>query len=216
MKKHVIWIALFATFLVSPGTARAQAALDDARRSMSEQHYDAAIATLQNYIASNPGSADAELLLAQSYHWKKDFPDAKQHYQRAAELDPHYRLEIIPLLDDLGDSAEIIRIAGPEVTSSTRLSPSILGALLTAYYRTGKLADEARIRDLLESTSYGDPSDRDYKNYVLAYCALLDGDMRKAKDRLGEIKDRAYLQYARTDDKFKVLYDDKEFQDLTK
>jgi len=216
MRKHVIWVALFATFLVLPRTLRADPVLDDAQRSISAQHYDAAIATMVNYLASNPGSADGELLLAQAYHWKKDFPSAKVHYRKAAALNPSYRLEIIPLLDDLGESEEIIRVAAPEVTSSNRLSPSILAALLSAYYRTGKPAEGRKIRDLLEATTYSDPGDVDYKKYVLAYCAVMDGDTRKGKDLLRDIRDKGYRQYAATDDKFKVLFKDGEFIEITK
>jgi cytochrome c-type biogenesis protein CcmH/NrfG len=216
MKKHVIWVALFAAFLVLPRTVRAQGALDDAQKSISARHYDDAISTLGNYLASNPGSAAAELLLAHAYHWKKDFPNAESHYRKAAALDPRYRLEIVALLDELGESEEIIRIAGPEVTSSNRLAPSILGALMTAYYRVGRPVDGGKIRDLLEATTYSDQSDVDYRNYMLAYCAMMDGDSQRAKDLLRSIHDRSYLQYAATDDKFKVLFKDPEFIEITK
>src|ERR1700685_4251763 len=211
MRKLIMSAAILAAVLALPRAAHAESPLDEANREISAKHYDAAIAVLEGFVAANPNSVQGELLLATAYHWEKNFAKAELHYQRAAAIDPRYRLEIIPLLDELGDSAGIIRLAAPEVDRGARLSPGILVSLASAYKRTDKPLDAQRIRNLLTNTEYADQSDKDYKNYALAVFALWDGDTQRAKDRLRDIKDKAYLQYARTDDDFKALFNDSEF-----
>lgn len=213
--RHLMFPFLFV-FLVLSGYAHAQTPVDEARKLIDAQNYDAAIPILEKYVAANPNSADGELWLAKSYHWKKDFPKAKGHYLKAGILNPAYRLEIIPALDEKVDSAEIILIAGPEVKPNVTLPPSILGPLATSYRIAGRPADVKRIRDILKATQYGDAYLEDYKKYVLAYSALWDGDIPQAKSWLKQIKSKPMLQYARTHDKFEVLYSDKEFLELTK
>ncbi len=55
-----------------------------------------------------------------------------------------------------------------------------------------------------------------HNNYVLAYCYLSDGDKQRTLNRLRMIKDRAYLRYARTHDKFQKLDSNDEFKELTR
>jgi tetratricopeptide (TPR) repeat protein len=216
MRKQILSAAILAAVLALPHAAFAQSPLQDASRAIDAKHYDTAIAIVESYIVANPNSAPAEVLLARAFHWEKDFANAKVHYRRAAAIDTRYRLEIVPLLDELGESAEIVRICGPEIGNGTTASPSTLGSLATAYRNLGKAADAERVRNILTNTAYTDPGDVDYKNYELAEFALWDGDTRQAKDHLRAIKDQGYRQYARTDDKFKVLFNDSEFLELTK
>jgi cytochrome c-type biogenesis protein CcmH/NrfG len=212
-------VAIFVTQLAASTliawAQTSQTPLDDARASIDAQRYDDAVALLEKYISQNPNSADAELLLAQAYHWKKDIAKAKLHYQKAAAIDPQNQLEIVPLLDEEGAWAEIIRLCAPAVSTGER-SPSILGALASAYKNSKKPLDAQRIRNLLATATYTSQSNEDYRNYVLAYCALWENDAQQAKDRLRKIHDSAFLKYARTDDKFKKLFTDEEFLELTK
>ncbi len=214
MRKCALWAAFLALLLIAI-RVHAQSSLDEARSHIAAQRYDMAIATLEKYILQNPSSAEAEILLAQAYHWKKDITTAKLHYRKAAAIDARYQLEIIPLLDEERAWGDIIQLAAPAVSNGER-SPSILGALASAYQNSGKPLDAERIRSLLENTPYKGQSNEDYKNYVLAYCALWKNDTRQAKDHLMKIHDTAFLKYARTDYKFKTLQTDQDFLELTK
>jgi tetratricopeptide (TPR) repeat protein len=180
MRKCALWAALLTALSVAT-FVHAQSSLDEARSDIDAQRYDAAIATLEKYISQNPGSAGAELLLAQAYHWKKDISMAKLHYRKAAAIDPHNQLEIIPLLDEERAWEEIIQLAAPAVSSGNR-SPSILGALASAYQNSGKPPDAQRIRNLLESTPYKGQSNEDYR--TTCWRIALSGRTTRAKPKI--------------------------------
>lgn len=215
MKSGVMLTIGVAIMLAASQAANAQSAIEDAQKLIAAQRYDSAIAILDRHVAANPSAADAYLLLAHAHHWKKDVKKAKLYYQQAAKLDATHTLEIIPLLDELGEWNEIIQIAAPAVRKDRKLAPPILGSLASAYQNTDKPTDAERIMNILATTEYKDQSSEDYKNYVLAYYHLWNDDTAKARERLKKIKDKAYLKYARTHDKFKKLQNDAEFQKLT-
>lgn len=216
MKQCISITVIVLAFFSVPHIVGAQSALDDARKLVESQQYDAAIVILDQHLRGNPSSADGHLLLAQAHHWKKDVGKAKASYQKAAKLNPKYTFEIIPLLDELEDWNEVIRIASPAITKERQLSPSLLGSLASAYQNTGKSLDAERIMNILATTDYKNQNSEDYKNYVLAYFHLWDDDKEKSKERLKRIKNKAYLKYARTHNKFKKLQSDAEFLELTK
>lgn len=209
-------LLVFSLMTAGAHVARAQSALDEASAAIQTQHYDTAITDLESYLAGNPNNAYAHILLAQAYHWKKDIPKAKRQYQAAAALDSRYRLEIIPLLDEEKDWSGIVALAAPELNTDKPVAPSLLGALASAYRALNRADDSARVRNILAGTVYRDQDDRDYQDYVLAYCYLWDGDTGRAMGRLRMITAKAYLTYAATDEKFQTLFTDKEFIDLTK
>lgn len=216
MKFHIALVAQIAIAVIVSNSACADSLLDDARKLVAAQQYDSAIDLLNKYVSTNPMSADGYLLLANAHHWKKDFPKARVCYEKAATLDARYALDIISLIDELNEWKEIIRIAGPELQKNKKLRPSILGSLASAYKNLDKHLDAERVINILATNEYEGQDVKDYKNYVLAYYHLWSSDTRKAKDRLKQIRNKAYLRYARTDDKFKKLQSDAEFLELTK
>ena len=215
MRKFVLMafsIVLIGQFCFAADTL----VLEKAKELISRQQYDLAIAILQNYIPENPNYAEGYLLMAQAYHWKKELYKSKAFYTQAAALNNQYRLAIIPLLDELKEWKEIIDIVEPEMRTGKKLDPSALGALATSYRQLEQKKKADEIVEKLSGTTYADQDDEDYKNYILAYARLWDGDKDGAKAKLKLIKNRAYRQYARTHEKFSVLFQDPEFLELTR
>ena len=201
----------FAGAGTTPGILVLKLDADDWTAVFPEEPFE-----LQGYLAGNPSNAQAELAIARAYHWKKNFSTARAHYEAAAAIDPHLQLEIVPLLDETSDWTAIIALVAPFVDSNRTISPSLLGPLASAYHETHRTADANRIRDLLASTPYKDAADVDYQHYVLAECSLWAGDREGALRHLRAILNRSFLEYARTDDKFRVFFADRAFLDLTK
>lgn len=189
--------------------------LEQASKLISGGSYDQAIEILDLEIRNNPNSARGHLLIARAYHWKKDLGKAHEHYILAASLNPTYKFEIIPLLDELQEWNDIIDLVGPEVNQGNR-DPSLLGNLATAYKESGKRSEAEKVIKLLLATNYEGSNDNDYKNYVLAYYYLWEDDFAKSKEHLRKIKSKNYLRYARTSPKFKKVFKDQEFIELTK
>lgn len=190
--------------------------LEKARELISRQQYDLAIAILENYIPENPNSAEGYLFMAQAYHWKKELYKAKAFYAQAAGLNSQYRLAVVPLLDELKDWEAIIDTVEPEMRAGNKLDPSALGALATSYRQLEQKQKASEIIENLSKTTYADPGDEDYKNYILAYARLWDGDKEGAKAKLKLIKNRVYRQYARNHEKFSALFKDPEFLEITR
>jgi predicted Zn-dependent protease len=192
------------------------AALEKASELISNHQYDAAIAILEQYIPANPQSAQGYFLMAQAYHWKKELYKARVYYFKAAETDGQYRLSVVPLLDELNEWENIVNIVEPELRAGNQVGPSALGALATAYRHLKQNKKSAKLIEYLGKTKYDDQDDEDYKNYILAYANLWNGDTAAAKEKLKLIRNRGYLQYARTHEKFKALFQDPEFLEMTK
>lgn len=215
MRKVVLAVICFILVGYS-WPAQAENVLGVASQLISQQKYDAAIDVLEGYVAQNKLSAEAYFLLAQAYHWKKELNLAKVYYFKAAEFDRQYRLDVVPLLDELKEWENIITVVEPEIRAGTHVGPSILGALATSYRELQQNQKASKLITYLETTTYNDPDDKDYKNYILAYASLWSGDKEAAKTRLKRIKNRAYLRYARTHEKFRALFEDPEFIEITK
>jgi hypothetical protein len=107
-------------------------------------------------------------------------------------------------------------MAAAEANNGGSFSPSVLGPLATAYKNKNDLVETERIKGILVTTTYESQTEEDYKNYVLAYCALWNDDNQQAKNFLKKMQGKSLLKYARTQDKFKKLYGDEEFLELTK
>ena len=208
----VMMIILMGQFSHADTTA----ALEKAVELIDNHQYDMAIAILEQYIPANPQSAQGYFLMAQAYHWKKELYKARVYYFKAAETDGQYRLSVVPLLDELNEWENIINIVQPELQAGNQVGPSALGALATAFRQLKQNEKSAEIIQHLEKTKYDDQEDEDYKNYILAYASLWNGDPGAAKEKLKLIKKQAYRQYARTHEKFKPLFKDPEFLEITK
>lgn len=207
-------LAAVISCCLAGATVAADGKLVEAQRLIEAEQYAAAVLILDKYVATRPDSDEAQLLLAQAHHWNKNLAKAKAHYQLAARLDARHALEIIPLLDETKEWAEIVKLADPKVNEKTT-PPSALGALATAYKELGKVADAERVIAVLTATEYRKPYDRDYKHYVLAYTALWSKGTVRAIGLLRKIDDKALLSYAANSAKFESLFADPEFVELT-
>lgn len=210
---HIV-ASLAVLLLVLPGPARAET-LRDAQQLISQGRYDEAISALRGLITSEPTNAAAAVTLARAYHWKRDLPNAKRWYREAVRLDTRYRLDIVGLLDELEESDEIVRLVAPELAKGNR-RPALLGSLLTAYERLGRKAEAAAVVQTLINTSYDRPYDSDYRNYILAYVSLAEGNTSAALSHLGQISDERLRVYARTSPKFQKLRGNADFDKLTR
>lgn len=214
MKTLLSVLIVLALFALAPAAGIAADTLQQAQQLVEQQRYDDAISVLRTLTAAEPENAEAAVALARAYHWKKDFPDAKKWYQRAATLDARYRLEIVGLLDEADESEEVVLLVRPEFDKGNR-EPSLLGSLLSAYERMGRKTDRKAVEQALIDARYDHGADRDYRHYILAYCALYDGDRSSAISHLKQIVDRGYRVYARTSPKFAILKGDPDFEQAT-
>lgn len=184
--------------------------LQTARQLIRDRRYDDAIVLLLRTSEQGVMNAEVANQLARAYHWKLDFGQAKRWYVEASRLDPKYRLDIVPLLEELEDWRAIIELAEPEfATGSKRLD--LLSALYVAYSKVGRSSDSDRVLGrVIDSPA------SDYRNYILAYVASLAGDTDKALSYLAQIKSPSMRAYARTDRKFANVAGNKRFEELTR
>jgi hypothetical protein len=159
-------------------------------------------------------SAETCLYWASEYHRKKIFDTAYFYYKAAAKLNPAYEPRIIVLLDDLQKWNEVIKIAAPIVNKGGR-NPAHLGPLYTAYKETGDSINAEKTIELLFHAKY-DEYENDYRYYILSYYYLWKGDKKKSLDFLKRIKSVPLKQYARDSFKFKILFTNQEFLEITK
>ena len=213
MFRKTLTVAM-SCLLAAAGAVAADAKLDEAQRLIVAEKYDPAVRMLDEYVAAHPDSDEAHLLLAQAHHWGKNLAKAKSHYQTAARLDGRHALEIIPLLDETKEWAEIVKLTAAVVKEKTT-PPSALGALATAYRELGKAADAERVIAVVAATEYRAPYEQDYKNYVLAYHSLWSKNSARCMTHLTKIDDKALLRYAANSAKFESLFADPEFVRLT-
>ena len=140
---QVLICALLVFGIVADAYAQTDA-LSKAEELIRNRNYDAAISSLTRSLERDPSNAHAAALLAGAHHWKQDFANAKRWYAHAARLDTKYRLDILPLLEELTEWNEIVRLAEPEFGAGSK-SPSLLGSLWVAFNHLGRASDADRV-----------------------------------------------------------------------
>jgi tetratricopeptide (TPR) repeat protein len=131
--------------------------LDEAQHDIDSNHFEAAIAPLQKFLAEQPNVAFAHFQLAYAYTALKRTDEAKAEYQRALEIDPKMseaalNLGILLLPSDPAGAAAALRKAVELLPSQSR--PRYL--LGVALERTGDLPSAA---EAFEGASRLDPRD---------------------------------------------------------
>ena len=215
MRRNIVLFTVLILFFLPSISYSGNAQVSKAVNLIKTGKYDEAISILKERIVEQPNDADAYLQMARAYHWKKEFNTAYKYYKEAAIHNHRYKTEIIGLLDELEKWQEIIDIAAPEIKAGNK-TPSILGSLMTAYTKTKLIAEADRVLNILKNTLYQKQWQIDYKNYVLAYYFLSRNKAELAKKHLRKIVSPGYRKYARTSPKFKKLYSDPEFIEITK
>ena len=185
------------------------------RYAEAETFYTQALEILEQSLGENHPDVAASLMnLAGLYHEKKDFSSALTYYRKAAAIEPKYKFKIIPLLDELAKWQDIIDLSAAEVKNGNT-SPSLLGPLASAYQETGQVEESEKVIRILKSADYHEQWQKDYRNYILAYYYLWHDKADQSKECLRRIMIPRYLKYARTAPKFKKLFSDPEFLELT-
>jgi tetratricopeptide (TPR) repeat protein len=99
--------------------------LEEAKRAIDRQEFEAAVAPLQKVIAEEPGFAYGHFQLGYVFTALKRWDDAKREYQRAAELDPkmaeaHLNLGMLLLGREPGAAVAPLRKAVELLPSQSR------------------------------------------------------------------------------------------------
>ncbi len=110
-------IVLAGVALVAlPGSARAQGALDEARRLRDAGELELAATVLRQHLARAPGDVDARWLLAETLYWTGDLDAARAEYRRALADrpgDPGLRLDYARFLVETGRAGEADGVLAP-------------------------------------------------------------------------------------------------------
>lgn len=211
---------LIAFWVAVPGMA---AGLDEARSGQAAQRAGDSPKAIEHYRRalaagdlSARNAATVHNLLGRLLHDRRDFAGAEQHHIAAGRLDAErFRFAVVPVWDELDKWAEVIALVEPAYRAGST-QPSELGALLTAYWKSGRAAEAREAAGRLSVATFNEQWMRDYQHYVLAYWELYNDRPQAAKAHIRRIKDPYYRRYMRGSHKFGKLSADPEFLDLTK
>lgn len=197
------------------GQDAVQTALRDAQSAYAQGQYDKGIAILVPVAESEPQNAAVLELIAVGYHWKKDYANALDYYDRAEKIRGTLSPSKVMLLYEIGRYDDVIR-ACADVARKGQSDVSVLGALISSYMAKNQPTEAQEFADVLRKQKYETAYEQDYQKYILAYFALWRGDRDTCLAILKQVSDRNLKDYAKSDARFKSLWDDPAFLEIVK
>ncbi len=201
--------------LMAAGPAAAQTdPLTTSKSLIESRQYDQVIELLEKEVAAGRANAAIYNNLGIAYNWKQEYEKALKNYRLAAKLDPRYVTAPLQILNHFRLYDEIIQIGEADLAKGYK-RPTVLTALLNAYYDTKKPSEYQRVLDIVKAQTYSSAYDANYRLYILVKAEVRAGRSREAIGYVAQMDDKSLLQYMRTSDDFKPIASDPRFQKLT-
>jgi hypothetical protein len=202
--------ALFGLLLLFCAPAAWSAPVDEAHSLISAGNYDRAIEILEQVVKDAKATAKVYNDLGDAYAWKMDYDNTLKNSMVSAKLDKKYLTSPLPMLNYFRRYDEIVQVGETAVANGDR-SPGVLTALLNVYFETKNSRKYDRTVALVKAKQYSKFGDIEYQKYILAKVELRANNKEGAMKYINLMSDKKFLHYMRTQQDFKLLYDDPRF-----